>query len=166
MKDVVVIQAKRFSSRLVGCEAGGALVEFALAVPILLGLAIGAVDFGLAYQQKHRLVSAAQAGAQLAAQERSVREVKLADIEARVRLEAGDTGNVLTVTPQYFCVCPEGGADFACDADPTPCLPGNSRPPIKYVQVEVRHDVDLIFEYPGVAATIPVRAATTMRVRW
>lgn len=146
-------------------DDGGALVEFALAVPILLLLAIGAFDFGMAFQQKHRLASAAQAGAQIAVQERSLSEVPIGDIVARVRVEANDTGNALIVTPTYFCVCPEGGADFACDTEPSPCALAAGRLPSKYVQVDVRHSFDLIFDYPGVEKTVALQAISTMRVR-
>jgi len=146
-------------------DDGSALVEFAFAAPVLLFLAIGAFDFGMAFQQKHRLASAAQAGAQIAVQERSLSEVPIGDIIARVRMEANDTGNVLVVTPAYFCVCPEGGADFACKTEPSPCVLAAGRLPSKYVQVDVRHSFNLIFDYPGVAKTVPLQATSTMRVR-
>ena len=144
---------------------GSALVEFAFAVPILLALAIGAFDFGMAFQQKHRLASAAQAGAQIAVQERSLSEVPVGDIIARVRAEASDSGNALIVTPTYFCVCPEGGADFACDTEPSPCVLAAGRLPSKYVQVDVRHSFNLIFDYPGVEKAVALQATSTMRVR-
>jgi len=146
-------------------DDGGALVEFAFAAPVLLLLAVGAFDFGMAFQQKHLLASAAQAGAQIAVQERSLSEVPVGDIIARVRAEANDTGNTLIVTPTYFCVCPEGGAEFACDTEPLPCAAAPGRLPSKYIQVDVRRSFDLVFDYPGVAKTVPLQATSTMRVR-
>lgn len=143
---------------------GSALVEFALAVPILLMLAVGTFDFGMAFRQKHRLASAAQAGAQIAVQRRSLSEVSAEDIIARVRADASDSGNHLIVTPTYFCVCPEGGADFDCATEPSPCAAA-TRLPDKYVQVDVQHNFELIFDYPGVEKTVALQATSTMRVR-
>lgn len=165
MKLGSVLHRGRRLTRFGRGDDGGALVEFAFAVPVLLLLAIGAFDFGMAFQQKHRLASAAQAGAQIAVQERSLSEVSVNDIIARVRAEANDTGNALTVTPTYFCVCPEGGADFACDTEPSPCVLTAGRLPSKYVRVDVRHSFNLIFDYPGVEQSVPLQATSTMRVR-
>lgn len=153
------------AARFGRCAEASALVEFALALPVVAMLAVGTFDFGLAFQQKHRVTSAAQAGAQLAAQNRSLSEVPIADIVARVRTAANDTGSVLAVAPQYYCVCPEGGANFACDTDPTPCAAAGGRPPLKYVEVDVRHSIELIFDYPGMAKTVALQATSTMRVR-
>lgn len=155
------LSLKRFCRR----DDGGALVEFVLAVPVLLFLAVGTFDFGMAFQQKHRLASAAQAGAQIAVQERSLSEVPIGDIIARVRAEAHDAGNALTVTPTYFCVCPEGGADFACSTEPSPCASAAGRLPSKFVQVDVRQSFNLIFDYPGVEKAVALQATSTMRVR-
>ena len=156
-------ELRRFARR----ADGNALVEFALVVPILTLLAVGTFDFGLAFQQKHRIASAAQAGAQIAVQERSSEEVPVAAIATRVHEEAGDTVPYeLTVTPRYYCTCFGQTAEQVCTANPNDVCPaGNTRPLLKYVQVDVQHDADLIFDYPGVAASIPLRATATMRVK-
>jgi len=156
-------ELRRFARR----EGGNALVEFALVVPILTLLAVGTFDFGLAFQQKHRIGSAAQAGAQIAVQERSAEEVSVAAIATRVHEEAGDSVPYeLTVTPRYYCTCFGETAEQDCTANPNDVCPaGNTRPLLKYVEVDVQHDADLIFDYPGVAQSIPLRATSTMRVK-
>lgn len=165
MRSSFVERAEQVLRRFAPSEDGAALVEFALAVPILVMLAIGAFDFGMAFQQKHHLAAAAQAGAQMAVQERSLNEVDLADVDARVQQEAGTTGNPLTVASRYYCACPEGGNDdWDCSTSPTPCAAGTGRPPLQYIEVDVQRQVDLVFSYPGVAETIPLRATATMRV--
>ena len=60
-------------------EAGQALIEAALTVPILLLIAIGIFEFGRAYQTWQILTNAAREGARLAVVPNAV------DIEARVR---------------------------------------------------------------------------------
>jgi Flp pilus assembly protein TadG len=62
-------------------ERGAALVEFALAVPLLLVVIAGIVDFGLVYQRYEVITNAAREGARLA----SLPGYDATDVEARVR---------------------------------------------------------------------------------
>jgi len=48
------------------CVGGNVGVEFALVLPFLLMLTVGAYDFGQGFIEKLRLTSAARAGAQFA----------------------------------------------------------------------------------------------------
>ena len=97
-------------------------------------------------------------------QERSTQEIPIADIEARVREEAGDTTNELSVTPRYYCVCSGQTAEVACTSSPPAvCPPGNARPFNRYIEVDVQHSVDLLFTYPGVPDPLPLRATFTMQ---
>ena len=49
-----------------GAERGAALVEFALAVPLLLVVIAGIVDFGFVFQRYEVITNAAREGARLA----------------------------------------------------------------------------------------------------
>jgi Flp pilus assembly protein TadG len=62
-------------------ERGAALVEFALAVPLLLVVIAGIVDFGFVYQRYEVITNAAREGARLA----SLPGYDATDVEARVR---------------------------------------------------------------------------------
>jgi Flp pilus assembly protein TadG len=62
-------------------ERGAALVEFALAVPLLLVVIAGIVDFGFVYQRYEVITNAAREGARLA----SLPGYDAADVEAHVR---------------------------------------------------------------------------------
>jgi Flp pilus assembly protein TadG len=78
-------------------ERGAALVEFALAVPLLLVVIAGIVDFGFAYQRYEVITNAAREGARLA----SLPGYEAPDVEAYVRayvaqgLSLSDTNTVM-----------------------------------------------------------------------
>jgi Flp pilus assembly protein TadG len=143
-----------------GRDASGTFaVEFAIAAPIMVLLAIGGIDFGRGFQQKHRIVGAAQAAAQFAVQrDRESAQLAVADVEQRAKDDAAD--NSLNVAAEYFCVCPGTTAEVACTT--TCAVP---RPPSTYVRVTVQDTVDFIFDYPGVADTLPLTSVATMRIR-
>src|SRR5262245_54513383 len=71
----------RLRTRRAGEELGAALVEFALAVPLLLVVIAGVVDFGFVYQRYEVITNAAREGARLA----SLPGYDAADVEAHVR---------------------------------------------------------------------------------
>jgi len=59
----------RSGLRLLGAERGQSMVEFALALPVLLVILIGVVQFALVYHARDVATTAAQEGARLAAAE-------------------------------------------------------------------------------------------------
>ena len=121
--------------------SGTCAVEFAVAVPIMVLLALGGIDFGRGFQQKHRIAGAAQAAAQFAVQgDRKVVAPAVADVEQRAKDDADD--NSLNVTAEYFCVCPGTTAEVACTT--TCAVP---RPPSTYVRVTVQDTVNFIFDW-------------------
>jgi Flp pilus assembly protein TadG len=89
-------------------ERGAALVEFALAVPLLLVVIAGIVDFGFVYQRYEVITNAAREGARLA----SLPGYEEDDVKAHVRayvaqgLSMTDTTTVMPVsgTPEGVVV--------------------------------------------------------------
>ena len=59
----------RSGLRLLGAERGQSMVEFALALPVLLVIIIGVVQFALVYHARDVATTAVQEGARLAAAE-------------------------------------------------------------------------------------------------
>jgi Flp pilus assembly protein TadG len=59
----------RSGLRLLGAERGQSMVEFALALPVLLVIIIGVVQFALVYHAKDVATTAVEEGARLAAAE-------------------------------------------------------------------------------------------------
>ena len=53
--------------RIIGGERGSAVLETALAIPLLLLVGVGLLEFGRAYQTSQELTKAAREGARLAA---------------------------------------------------------------------------------------------------
>ncbi len=151
----------RLLQRFVCSERGISAVEFALIVPVLVLLMLGAFDFAQGFREKQRLVNAAQAGAQYAAQNRSFIDIPIADVEQRVRDNAADATNALDVAARYYCVCPAAGPEVAC----TSSCGAPPRPPSRLVEVDVQFDMDLLFGLPGIQDPFPLQTTTVMQVR-
>ena len=89
-------------------ESGQGMVEFALALPVLLVVLIGVLQFGLMYHAQNVMTTAAQEGARLAAQQGSdlasgqarAQDVLLAGLGktgASFDVTATDTGKTVVV---------------------------------------------------------------------
>lgn len=155
----LVVRSKQLLRRLLGDVSGGAAVEFAFAVPLMVAIAVGGFDFGRGFQQKHRIAGAAQAAAQYAVQRnREFEKLPTSDIEQRAKDDAGN--NSLNAVARYYCVCPGQTVELACTASCAPL----SRPPSEYVEVTIQDTVNLLLSYPGVSDTIPITAVATMRI--
>ena len=89
------------------CTRGATVIEFALLLPVLLLMVVGAIDFGTFIHQKMQLQSAARAGAQFAAQS----DATISDTAGIALAVAGaselDFTGVTTTTTQ-FCSCSDG----------------------------------------------------------
>ncbi len=161
MRARLIVRFQHLLRELGGSQRGVIAVEFALVASVLVALAFAGFDFGRGFQQKHLLSGAAQAGAQLAVQrDRSFTMLDIADVEQRVRDDAGGNQATLTVNARYYCACPGTNVEVACDA--TCAAP---RPPSTYVEVALQKDFDLILKYPGLSDPFTLRAMSTMRVR-
>ncbi len=148
----------RWLGRLWRCAAGNLSVELALVLPILVLLALGAYDFGRAFQEKHRLAGAARAGAQYAIQNPGSDDV--AGVVQSARNDASDAAGALDVTARYYCTCPSSG-ELTC-GDPCPNAAESS---FTYVDVDVRQELALLFTYPGISDEVKLRGNVKMRVR-
>ncbi len=161
MRPNLMVRCRDLLKQFGDSRRGAIAVEFALAAPVLVALAFVGFDFGRGFQQNHLLSGAAQAGAQLAVQrDRSFAMLDIADVEQRVRDDAGGDHAALTVDARYYCVCPGTSLEVACGVTCT--VP---RPPSMYVEVALQQDFDLIFPYPGLSDPYRLRAMSTMRVR-
>jgi Flp pilus assembly protein TadG len=142
-------------------EHGGAMVEFAFLLPLLLVTVIGLVDFGRAGYEAMEIENAAHAGAfygsrskELAADKVGIKAAALADMGTEV-----DTKSV-TVESERYCECPNG-ASAKCDAvDPCAGILASM-----YVRVRVDKPFLTIFTYPGVPHEIDLEREVHLRVR-
>jgi Flp pilus assembly protein TadG len=97
-------------------QNGGAVVEFAIVLPIFLALLFGAIDYGWYFYQKFTLASAVQAGVRSAL---SVREIDRPDPWTTAR-EAAKTNlsSSGAIAPSSVAWGPVDNADATLAADP------------------------------------------------
>lgn len=138
--------------RLLRCRQGVTAVEFALTLPLLALTLVGLVEFGLAVNEKMRLVSASRAGAQYG----YASSTDTAAVTQAVTDAAGIV-NPVTVAVATSCGCADGSA-VACDAA---CGDGSQRR--SYVTVTVTESWPMIFQFPGFTDPLTLSSTTTMR---
>jgi Flp pilus assembly protein TadG len=110
---------------LTGDVSGAAMVEFTLCAPILLGVAIYTMDFGLLFFTKIEVQNATEAGAQYAIVNDTWDSAKISSVAQKAtRFTA------VTATSYPFCGCPTPAAPATptsvnrCST-PVPPLPGS-----------------------------------------
>src|SRR4026209_848545 len=86
-------------------DSGSALVELAVALPLVVLLAIGVADFGRMFYTGMVVANAARAAAEFGA--RKVETWDSAAANAVGAEEASDSAPV-TMTTEKFCRCPDG----------------------------------------------------------
>lgn len=153
---------RNVSSRLKaipGREAGGAAVELAVVLPILVLIAIGIADYARVFATGITIASAAKAGAQYGAQNTAT-SGDTADIHNAARQEGQEVAPIV-VTSNRICRCP--GSENGVDCITGSC--GSYGVPRVFVSVTASKSVAMLFNYPGLPSTIPVRRTATIRVQ-
>lgn len=138
-------------------ESGGAALELAIVLPILVLLAMGAADFGRLYFNAIAVADAAKAGAQYGA-----RDINYSGDTASMTAQAvADASPVTldTVTSSRFCRCSNGSTP-SC----TGSCSGYGVPQV-FVAVRVRKTFNTLFKYPGILSAVPVIRTATIRIQ-
>jgi Flp pilus assembly protein TadG len=135
---------------------GVAAVEFAIIVPVLIGMFMGVVDLGLGLFTQVQLANAAQAGAAYAMQKGYNAGGMTYAAQTSTRL----TG--LTVTPSQFCGCPSdtGVISTSCTAS---C--GDGLTAGTFVQISVSKAYSTLLSYPGLPSTINMSESAVARTQ-
>lgn len=142
-------------------QAGAALVEFALVLPLLMLLLLGGVEIGRFAYFSIIVANAARAGAQYGSQNgETARDA--AGIQAAVQGDGINGISNLTVSSNPTCACWNGStyANIPCTA-PLSC---NSGHPVELISVTVNGTAHSIFNYRFLPVSLPVRAVATMRL--
>ncbi len=133
-------------------ERGQSLAEFAILLPLLLILTLGAIDYGRVYFAYVSVTNAARNGAQYA----SVSPDAAAD-EAGVREAVLDETSALLDTsptnPSVVLVSPPPASPSCQDADANPCA-----------RVTVHYTFHTLVSWPGLPSSIEVQRTVEMRV--
>ena len=138
-------------------HGGQALVELAIALPLLLLLLIAVVDLGRMIYLAMEVAAAARAGVQYGAQNQTTALDSAQFIQA-AKDAAPDVS--LTVTPTRYCECTSNpGTVVACS--PTSC--GNNRV-IVYVQVATSTRYQPWIPYPRIPGARVLNGKAVMRV--
>jgi len=152
------MKSRRWLAPLYRCVSGNISVEFALVLPFLMMLVMGAYDFGRGFTEKLRLNSAARAGAQYALQKYNMVGDDAGVIQS-ARDDAEDVNDTLNVTPRYFCTCLTGGG-IPCG---TSCAGGEV--PMRYIEVDVSGPFEFMFDYPMTSGSMTLQGHAELRLR-
>jgi Flp pilus assembly protein TadG len=141
-----------------GRDAGQALVELAVVLPLLLLMLLGAIDLGRLAFLAVEVTSAARAGTMYGAQSQTT-----AQDTAGMQLTAQNDADVTlkTASGARSCRCSGGTADVSCTST-TPCPSGQRM--VTYVTVTAAVDYVPWFPYPGVPGTMTITRTASMRV--
>lgn len=131
---------RRILRRLGHAPDGNVAVEVAMISPVLVFMALGAFDFGMAYSVQTSYEAAIRAGYQYA----FTHSDELTAIAARVRANV-DATRLESGYPEVtqVCECSDGTA-VSCTAT---CSGEN---PYTYVNIKVRGRHDLVYDWPFV----------------
>jgi Flp pilus assembly protein TadG len=135
---------------------GTAVVEFALAAPLLLLLAAGVLDFAMALRTATAVADAARAGAQYGSLSATNASDTAGIRAAALAAAPGIAG--MTATVVKSCQCPGVGA-VSCAGT---CTGGAMQ---VYVQVTTQATAPTVFRYAGVPFSGAVTSRASMRAR-
>ena len=142
-------------------EIGSSLVELAIALPVLLIVFFGTVDFARVIYVANALTNAARAGAQFGSLTPSSAK-DLTGIEATAEA-ASPASQAITATvslPSCFC---ETNAAVATATTCASTCPGGQHLSV-YVTVTTSATFARVTPFPGIPATIALTRAARMRV--
>lgn len=138
-------------------RSGTAIIEFVIAIPILVLLAIGVAEFGRLYRTSIALSNAVKAGAQYGAQD-AAHASDATGIALAARTDASPIP-LDSVQSGRFCRCPDGSTP-ACSAT---CA--GYGPPEVFVRVRARTTQNFILRYPGLPPSVTVIDTAIMRIQ-
>ena len=145
-------------------DRGGAMVEFALAFPLLLLMCLGATDFGRLFFHAVTVANAASVGAFYGAQS-NVASAQFSQMEMRATEDAANLTGV-TATATRFCECPgETPTAVSCSQATNPAACPGYGPPRAYVRTDARQTFQTVVNSPGIPASTVVGRNAFMRVQ-
>src|SRR5258708_33454139 len=135
-----------------GRRRGSAMIELAIAVPLLPLILAGTMEFGRAFYAAAEVSNAARAGVQFAA----INPANASNYTGMQQAATNDAVNVsgLTATASKFCECPDGTS-----ADCTSGICSGKR---TYVKVVTSAQFQTVGTYPGIPNPITVNSQATM----
>ncbi|GAK34639.1 flp pilus assembly protein TadG [alpha proteobacterium Q-1] len=148
---------------------GSILIETAMVVSFLGLLALGSIDFGMAYVRKAEMDNAVRAGVQFGlARHPSMSEIASGIVVAQdVRNAVWGAADFLDADPgaqlevSFSCQCPDGTA-VACTSTAISTLACTDRQ--TYLEIRLEHDYEMIFAYPGLGQRLSMASNSAVRL--
>ncbi len=141
-------------------QAGSALIEFVLVLPLLMLLLLGGVEMGRYAYFSILVGNAARAGVQYGAQNGTT-ALDTSGMTSAVTADGSNSISSLTVTPSNYCECWNGSSSSAVACTGT-CAAGSHL--VGYVKVMVSGTVSPLFDYPFLPSSLTVSNTATMRI--
>ena len=140
-------------------EAGTAIVEFAIVLPLMVLVMVGTVDFARIFYAANVVSQAVRSGAQYGV--RAAKSTDYAGMQDAATNAASDlTG--FTATASRLCECTGSpGTPIACGSSPQ-CQNGQRK--LTYVKVVGNYTFTMIFGFPAVPSSIPISRTAWMQV--
>lgn len=137
-------------------DAAQNLVEFAVVVPVVLLLLVGAVEIGRLAYLGMLVKNAAHAGVQYGAQNLAT----AADNTGMQNAAVNDGQNIsgLTATASHYCSCADGSSSTCAAGD---CSASHR---LVYVQVNTTGQFAPLLHWPGLPSSYTINGQAVMRV--
>ncbi len=141
---------------------GVSAVEFALVLPILIGMLIPLGDLGFGFYAQMRVQNAAAAGAQYAIMHGWNNGANVSAIEAAVTSATTLASVAALPAPVEACGCASGTSIAPIDCNAA-CPNGNT--PGSYVTVSAQSPYAPLIPYPIMGSSITLSAQSTVRIQ-
>lgn len=139
-------------------EHGGAMVELAVVLPVLILISIGVMDYGRVYFTSIAVANAARAGAEYGAQNLGTYSDKHSDMQAFAQADGSEVG-AITVTSARVCRC--GSTVVTCST--TSECGGGYGPAMLFIEVTASKTVPLLLNYPGLPSSVSISRKAVWR---
>ena len=140
---------------------GGAALELAIALPLLIIVCIGVMDFGRVFFTSVAVANAARAGAEYGITPLPGYSTDAAKQMSFAQLDGGEAGTIV-FSPPPSTVCRCGATVVSCS--PAPVCAGYGEPAV-YVTVTATKSVALLLPYPGIPSSVSIVRSATFRAQ-
>jgi Flp pilus assembly protein TadG len=177
--DVSRKETDRMLKHKLHSDAGSAIVELALTLPMLTLLVIGAAEIGRMAYAAIEVTEAARAAVAYGSQNGNAAG-DVGGMQNAANAAAPDVSSLLTFTngsPNFACVCDTISSSGTVTTSPstpgscasmlTTCITANSteiQKIVPYVQVFTQATVPTMFHYPGIPSSFTLTGSAQMRV--
>jgi Flp pilus assembly protein TadG len=148
--------------RILAAVEGVSTIEFALIGSMLVTLAIGMLDFGMALWQQMEVGNAARAGAEYAAVHGWGTDGSAIQTAATSATSLGS----VTASSSQVCGCPDASAGVTLTGQSPPCTTAcsNGGSPSAYISVSTQASYALVVPFPGITSPISLTATAISRM--